>query len=163
MRSEFDPIGNFVRESNMIEGIRREPTEAECAVMEAFMELERLTVEDVVAFVKAVQPNAILRDDPKVSGVRVGNHVAPKSGIHIRERLEKLLIRAADPDGSSPYDVHQHYEHLHPFTDGNGRSGRAIWAWSMNKLVGADSMDVIWARGFLHSWYYQSLSEWRRV
>lgn len=67
--------------------------------------------------------------------------------------LEQILSRAHR--GSTPYDVHQQYETLHPFTDGNGRSGRALWLWQMIRDGQRAQL------GFLHTWYYQSLREAR--
>lgn len=41
---------------------------------------------------------------------------------------------------------------LHPFMDGNGRTGRAVWAWAMQR----DGQDPF-ALSFLHRFYYQTL------
>ena len=48
------------------------------------------------------------------------------------------------------------YEMLHPFMDGNGRSGRALWAWMMLRL-GQDPFALL----FLHRFYYQTLENSR--
>jgi Fic family protein len=144
----------FVRESNAIEGITRKPRDAEVEAHRAFLKLEAPTVAGLVALVAVLQPNAELRDRPEVDGVQVGDHVAPPSGPLIRAVLEDILEAASDLDGEdTPYSVHLSYETLHPFTDGNGRSGRALWLWQMLETGKPE-----WTLGFLHAWYYQSLS-----
>lgn len=140
----------FVRESNAIEGITRRPKDQEVAAHRKFLKLERPTVAGLVELVAVLQPDAELRDRPEVPGVRVGDHVAPRSGPIIRSALEGVLERAAL--AVSPYTVHVEYETLHPFTDGNGRSGRALWLWQMVEQRGHRG-----GIGFLHAWYYASL------
>jgi hypothetical protein len=68
------------------------------------------------------------------------------------------IIRAAGwrhphDSGGLPLEAHVRYETLHPFTDGNGRTGRALWYWMM---VGSSRADL----GFLHAFYYQTLKKW---
>jgi len=145
----------FVRESNTIEGITRKPTDKEVEAHRTFLKAGP-SIGSLMDLVAVLQPNAELRAHEGVPGVRVGDHVAPPSGIMIRAELEGIILAAKDPK-ATPYRVHVAYETLHPFTDGNGRSGRAVWLWQMLELK-----DPHWTLGFLHAWYYQSLSGGRR-
>jgi hypothetical protein len=142
----------FVRESNKIEGIMRDPSDAEILATEEFVLLDDIKISDLEKLVSVFQPGNRLRDKAGLN-VRVGNHIPPVGGPRIRMLLSMTLDEANDD--RSPYLVHHDYETLHPFTDGNGRSGRALWLWQMKKR-GALS----WATslGFLHAWYYQSLA-----
>ncbi len=151
--SELDRLTDFIRESNKIEGIVRDPTEAEVYEAERFMGLHEITIQDLQTFVSVYQPDARLRDQPGLN-VMVGGQMMPPGGPAIVEALSDLLhdIKVFGRTPANSWDVHQRYEHLHPFTDGNGRSGRMIWWW----MTGGRSQI-----GFLHAWYYQSLREWR--
>lgn len=147
----------FIRESNHIEGIEREPTFDEVAVARAFLNPSKTSVEDLIMAVDVFEPSAKLRDKVGM-GVRVGNHIAPPGGPEIRKRLEKIVATAvlatcARPVLDEPYSVHCAFMSLHPFTDGNGRSGRLLWLWMMVKQDG-----VMPPLGFLHTFYYMTLA-----
>lgn len=149
-------LAEFIRESNRIEGIVREPTIHELAETEAFLKSDSMTVVRLKSLVAVYAPHARLRDKAGLN-VRVGNHVPPPGGPEIRERLKHFL------DGVNskiwvPFEAHVVYETLHPFTDGNGRSGRAIWLWQMRRDGEEARVERL---GFKHAWYYQSLQACR--
>jgi hypothetical protein len=145
-------VENFMRESNLIEGITRAPSHEEILATELFLNLKVLRIPSLKRLVSIYQPDAVLRDK-KGLDVRVGSYRPPKGGTQICGDLEDFLTNISErPDDFSPYDRHCEYEKLHPFTDGNGRSGRTIWAWHMLK-VGKNPFNL----SFLHRFYYQTL------
>ena len=142
-------IWHFARESNAIEGIRLERRhDQHTNALETFIRGE-LTMANLEAFVEQIETGARLRAMPGLD-VRVGSHYPPPGGGVIPAMLQSLLQKAVD--GMDPFLVHQLYESLHPFTDGNGRSGRAVWLWQM-----LHQHDWRMKLGFLHWWYYRTL------
>ena len=135
---------NFVTESNRIEGILREPTDGELEVHQWVLAQPKLTVCALTSFVTIVQPGAHLRWSPGMD-VRVGKYIAPPGGPGITAELKHILKHL---DLRNAYQTHLAYESLHPFTDGNGRSGRVLW---LHQMGGKAPL------GFLHQFYYQTL------
>lgn len=145
-------LHDFVAESNRIEGIHRPPSSIEMAAMLNFLKLPTVTLSGLMDPQVAFAPGKPLRDRPGMN-VRVGNHLPPEGGLKIRELLVELLDSISNKRLSA-YAAHHEYETLHPFMDGNGRTGRALWLWQMGGIERAPL-------GFLHHWYYQSLSNQR--
>lgn len=151
----------FVVESNHIEGIDRAPTGEELTEFHRFMALTTVTVEDMEHFVGVYQPDARLRDQIGLD-VHIGLHVPPAGGPKIRPLLKQILknalreqpfVTAERPDCA--FWTHLAYEHLHPFTDGNGRSGRMLWCWQVQPQKQKRLLS------FLHHFYYQTLAQSR--
>jgi fido (protein-threonine AMPylation protein) len=149
---------DFIKESNRIEGIHRDPTILEIGEYHRFMALEQVTLEDMQRFVSIYAPRHVLRDKSGLD-VRVGNYIAPRGGSKIKTELKLILHDAnefkrinkrgySDAFQHECFKTHVAYEQLHPFTDGNGRSGRMLWWW----MMGGSTI------GFLHAWYYQTLA-----
>lgn len=140
----------FVAESNRIEGITRPVKDEELLAHEEFLRLKEVGVADLGVLVRVLAPHAKLRSLHR--RVRVGNHYPPKGGPEILYKLAGLLTKIGS-GAIAPWQAHIEYETLHPFTDGNGRSGRALWAWQMRN-AGAERFVTM---GFLHLFYYQTL------
>lgn len=127
----------------------REPTQVEIAAHEILLSLKMVLVPDVEAFVADVAKTSLRRATHQ--DVRVGGHLPPSGGPGIERALASLLVDVNTREITA-YEAHCRYERLHPFMDGNGRSGRALWAWQMRN-EGCDPFLL----PFLHRWYYASL------
>jgi len=143
---------DFIRESNRIEGILREPTATEVDAHKVLLSRRNVSSVHLETFVAAIQPGARVRRVPGMD-VRVGRYIAPSGGPEIESALETLLSYA-NSRHLHAYTMHIEYETLHPFTDGNGRSGRAIWLLMMGGIKNVPL-------GFLHTFYYQTLGNTR--
>lgn len=150
-------LRRFVRESNSIENIHREPTHREMAAHEALLEAPEITIKEIESFVSVVTNGKGRLRGPGQNvavydrGMLV--HAPPAGGRNITIVLERLVERMNKLE--DPFTLHHEYETLHPFTDGNGRSGRALWLWGHLLLGGSAE------RAFLHQWYLQSLADHR--
>ncbi len=149
---ESDQLEEFVHESNRIEGIVREVGDLQFArevvATQEFVNCDYPTVVGLCDFVATVTSRAlhpaVLRDKPGMN-VQVGDHFPPHGGPEVEVALETILRNLYR---LTPFQAHVEYECLHPFTDGNGRSGRVLWLW----MLGGKA-----PLGFLHQWYYQTL------
>lgn len=145
-------LERFVAESFRLEG--EEATAEDVRAHLKFLE-RPLTIPSVETLVRALsRDTASLRLAVGVN-VAVGTHTAPYGGPAIGTRLSAILEGARGwvdgwPDWS-PFEVHVAYETLHPFTDYNGRSGRAVWLWQHHARGGGTP------RSFLVGFYHDAL------
>ncbi len=152
-RKHSSEFHDFVKETNRIEGLGVGSDDV--AAHERFFELPAVGIPNLEVFVNTIQPGARLRCRAGMN-VLVGRHIPPPGGVMVVTDLQIILDRCM-ADVESPYDLHCKYETLHPFMDGNGRSGRALWAWQMMRFY-----DYRLELGFLHKFYYQTLDALRR-
>lgn len=162
---QHQALESFVKESNYIEGIYN-VTQVEIAAHMSFLDLDVVRVRDLTELC-ALLAGARLRGDRGMD-VMVGDHVPPPGGPAILSALRELLEKAQDHEYGkprpTPWAIHREYETLHPFMDGNGRTGRALWLWMHLR-----DDPTYWVRmrsgehyrGFLQLFYYETLSQTR--
>ena len=146
-------LERFVMESDNIENIieiRRHTVHQKA--LYSFLQQAKLTKNDLVNFVTQIEPKSYLRTKPD-DNVWIGGRQAPPPNKSL-PRLETLLTNIND-NNITPWEAHVEYESIHPFIDGNGRSGRAVWLW------------IMWNRKFyrgpytfLQMFYYQTLQKY---
>jgi hypothetical protein len=140
---------DFIRESNLIEGIDRDPTLEEIGAFAEFLTIKVMTAHYLSALQCVFAPDAPLRIR-KGLDVCVGNRRCPPGGPAIGVQLAEIILGAATTE--RPWYVHAVFEYVHPYMDGNGRTGRALWAWHMERL-GLQPFRM----PFLQRYYYQTL------
>lgn len=135
----------YIHESNLIEGY--DDPEFDKQSMKAWEFLERQPTVDR-AVVQTLQKTIVESQDdltPRERGnyryiqVWVGGH-QPPNALQVPELIENwltdlnMVVTYPDPDGSTPKDLHKMFEYIHPFVDGNGRTGRMLMWWHEIKL-----------------------------
>ncbi len=129
-----DWVPDFVRVSNRMAGITREPTVAEIGAHRGLLAANALRVENLELFVHHVAPGAGLREASE------GPQDAGTARL-LREDLETIVL-AAKTQSASPHRLHRLYRLLRPFTDGNGRCSRAFWMWQVMRGSRAELAEI---------------------
>lgn len=145
-------LKRFVLESNRIEGIEGASKE-DLEAHDRFLATDEITVADMSIFVNTIGGGP-LRLRPGMDVV-VGKFRPFPGGPFVVDQL-KLLLKYAALGRLNAFETHCQYEMLHPYMDGNGRSGRALWL----KMMGGQAWLAATYEnpiGFLHTFYYQSL------
>lgn len=86
--------------------------------------------------------------------VRVGTYVAPDA-VEVPDLIDGLLARKIRTY-SDVANFHIDFERIHPFIDGNGRTGRVILNWQMQQL---DLPQIIIRSERKHENYYPHLAK----
>lgn len=101
----------------------------------------------------------------RVTRVEVGGHEAPDPGrvpslmmIMLAKLtwMEDLSIAGQRPSEEAIWDLHNEFEYIHPFSDGNGRTGR-LWLNAIRLYFGFPWLTVFDSE---KEAYYQRIREW---
>jgi len=165
---EDEELQEFVRQSNAIEGIYAGPGDPlyddhlRAARMVAldpkdFVPLSRLLHHTIMRS----QPDAFPGDYRRVN-VRVGHFVKPPHSVvpDLMRDLDLRVKHRIDAGGVFTYEecwnLHHEFEHVHPFVDGNGRTGR-LWLNTL-LLASGHEWETVFERN--RQAYYDKIRTW---
>lgn len=101
------------------------------------------TLADVITVGQLVEPN-VNREGFRRVGVRVGSSIKP-DWLEVPDLLDDLISRPP----KEPKDYFEVFEEIHPFRDGNGRTGNILYNWvggTLDKVIFPPNLWDDWRR-----------------
>lgn len=127
-------IEDYIHQSNLIEGFDK--VDADRLLMKAWKRLLHVDQLDN-RIVKLTQRTIVHHQDDmelperghyRTMNVWVGGQMG-KPPAHLARLMDDWL----EVDNRNPIAAHIEFEHIHPFADGNGRTGRLLMWWMQAK------------------------------
>lgn len=160
-RTTVKKLANFLRESNAIEGVYDDDSMTQaCAAWNYLIKEDKLTPEVIKETHRLLMINQNLFDWEKGYFRKCPVYIGGRSGLNwvkiparIKEWCEAVMSENPTHD---PKTLHVLYEEIHPFVDGNGRTGRMFMNWQ--RLRQGLPLLVIKAdeRGKYYKWFKQN-------
>ena len=146
MTNIFPPYSEFIRESNLIEWVTDEISFSEAMrAWEYLMAQPKLTIKIVK------ETHRILMNSQAIADRELGAFRKRKCWVGGREGMTPLLIWQAikswivkmnNKKNTDDQKLHVEYEHIHPFIDGNGRTGRMFMNWQRLNRLGKELLVI---------------------
>lgn len=155
-------MGLHIHESNLIEGIESERADKDC-----LLAWEQLVKAKEITHSVLMQLHLMItshqdelsqgeRGSYRTVQVYVGNHTPPAA--HMVPALMMEYLKTFE--SMDPIEAHIKFETIHPFIDGNGRTGRMLLWWHQLKL---NQKPSLFENDEKHEVYYQLFRRERKL
>lgn len=143
-----DPVLDFLQQSNFIEQEYDQDSLSQALLAWLYISKQpKLTVKNVLETHRLLMLNQDTITELQKGQFRTVPIAVWEKGVkkdsrsavglkHLTEVwIEKMNVEMSNPHLESSYletlskQLHVHYEHIHPFADGNGRTGRIFMNW----------------------------------
>lgn len=152
----------YIHQSNLIEGYDHRKMDVQAYKAWEFLQEQKKLTHSVICEVQrlitltqndmAPEWRGHYRDHARIN-VTVGNHVPPVYQM-VPHHMENFLLDFEQEDSKW---MHARFEDVHPFVDGNGRTGRMIMWWQQWRR--GEELWMIKAKDRMD--YYEWLNETR--
>lgn len=150
----------LIRNSNLVEGID-DPAEDRRS-LRAWNWLQKLDVVSLADLfelhrrITLKQLRVSERGQFRRIQVYVGNHVPPAPVIAQIQAIEWLTDVIQHWRTLDPKEMHVRFETIHPFVDGNGRTGRMLMWWHEVKLGRKPTLIEVENRQAYYKWFTEA-------
>lgn len=150
-----------IRESNLIEGIDNPDFDDQAMIAWDYLENQPKLTHHVVRktqkIITLLQADLMPHQrgyyrDMSETNVRVGSFQAPHYS-EVETMMENWLLSMDYPENVDPKAAHRAFELIHPFVDGNGRTGRMLMWWHELKRGRAPTLIKYDERFAYYDWF----------
>jgi Fic family protein len=164
MNDFFEVHKGWIRESNLIENIDNETSDRDSFdAWRKFTEQKKFNIEVILR----CHEDIMWRSSQRIAGslrkvnVRVGDRICPDYK-RVPNLLRKWLVTYSRAiNFETIREAHIVFERIHPFEDGNGRTGRMIMNWMLIKA----GLDIfVWEfkdRENYYKWFSEGIKSWK--
>ncbi len=145
-----------IHQSNLIEDIDSVDEDAQSLEAWAHMtQVKKLTYDNVMELHRLITLNQLPAKEAghtRKVDVMVGGRLCPKPYL-ADQMLRNWILDMAGWKQLDPKEMHVRFELIHPFVDGNGRTGRMLMWWHERQLEHEPTLIMYGERNRYYKWF----------